>query len=220
MQTLWLIHALLRAVSSLLSLVCSMLQAFLFALVRGQHFCGPLYLAALVPSRRLKSTRCGIFWEIPSGVVSTFSAYWLDRGHMFVSVYEVLGNFTHFYVNVISSTHSANCAVFCLDKGVDMHVVVRKGVFGFSVRSLLPSPMRKWPRSSLTTVVWLVLQVPVHLALSLRQWQVQGCSRISRCVPFAFRQAQDLRHLDGYGLEGQRFVHKPVESPRVQFLDE
>ena len=102
-----------------------------------------------------------------------------------------------------------------------IHVCVSvRGFGGFSVRSLLPSPMRQWLRSSLTTVVWLVLPVPMHLALSLRQWHVQDCSRISRCVPFDFRQAQDLRHHDGYGPEGQWFVRKPVECPQVHFLDE
>ena len=55
-------------------------------------------------------------------------------------------------------THSANCARF----------------LGLSARSHLPSPMRKWPPSSLTTVVWLVLPVTMRLALSFRQWYVQG----------------------------------------------
>ena len=91
--------------------------------------------------------------------------------------------------------------------------------FGLSARSHLPSPMKKWPRSLLTTMVWLVLLVTMHLALSLRQLHVQGCSRFSRCVPFAFTQAQDLRHHEGYGREGQWFVYKTVEFPQVQFLE-
>ena len=34
-------------------------------------------------------------------------------------------------------------------------------------------------------------------------WHVQGGFRISRCVPFALRQAQAFRHHGGYGPEGQ-----------------
>ena len=34
-------------------------------------------------------------------------------------------------------------------------------------------------------------------------WHVQGGFRISRCVSFAWRQAQAFRHRGGYGPEGQ-----------------
>ena len=62
--------------------------------------------------------------------------------------------------------------------------------------------MRKWPRSSFSTVVWLVLLGTIHLA--------------SCCILFVCRQAQDLRHRVRCGLET---LHQPVEIPQVQFLD-
>ena len=86
--------------------------------------------------------------------------------------------------------------------------LVRQRIHGWR-QSFCPSipglfPMRQWPRSSSTMVLWLDLLVMTHLAVcSLRQRQVHGSVCISRCIPFYCRHANVSRHHDGYGPEGQ-----------------
>ena len=82
-----------------------------------------------------------IFWEMSSRVISAISAYLLDSGYMCGVSVRVLGVARVFYVKVYSDRLFA--------------------------RSHLPSPMRKWPRSSFTTVVLLVLLGTMPLALCL-----------------------------------------------------
>ena len=141
----------------------------------------PRFWQPLFPSRRLKSQGCGVFWEIPSGNVPLFCAIWYDSGY-------TLRQFT---VSVWQQRQV--CTVQTVPG------------FGLSARSHLPSPLKKWPRTSFTTVVWLVLLVTMHLALCLH---FTLCSTRSR-------QAQDFRH---HGRYGQEALHQPVEIPQVQFL--
>ena len=142
---------------------------------------GPLvsgsYFFRLVASR---VQVCRVFWEIPSGNVPVLSTIWYDSGYS-----------RQFTVSVWQQRQART-------------VQTVPGV-GLSARSHL-LPMRKWPRSSFTTVVWLVWPCAMHLALC---WHFSLCS--TRC-----RQAQDFRH---HGRYGQEALHQPVEIPQVQFLD-
>ena len=141
----------------------SMLRSTVLTLASVYGALRPLVLAATcsvlyVALHRLKMR---IFWEMTSRVTSAFSAYLFDSGYMFCVSLRGVGTSRIFYVKVYSCTHSANCAASFLVKGVDMPSV------GLSARSFLPSLIRKWPRSSFTTVVWLVLHGTMHLALCL-----------------------------------------------------
>ena len=66
--------------------------------------------------------------------------------------------------------------------------------------------MRKWRRSSSTTVLLLVLLVTMHLALC---WHFT-------LLFHSCRQAQDFRY---HGRFGQDAFLQPVVIPQVQFLD-
>ena len=81
----------------------------------------------------------------------------------------------------------------CLRQSTEAFVLLRAGRSRrwtrtlrsvLSARSHLPSLMKKWPRSSSTTVVWLVLLVTMHVAL---------CSHFT-LVFYSCRHAQDFRH--------------------------
>ena len=80
---------------------------------------------------------------------------------------------------------------------------LREGVLGSSfLRSSLPSPRRKRPRSSV--VNGDMAGFAGYVAPRVVLWHVlQGGFCNSRCVFFAWRQAQAFRHRGGYGPEGQ-----------------
>ena len=141
----------------------------------------PLYLAAFSSARRPQSTQCGIFWETPSRNVPIFSAFWFDCGYLLRQFTEAFGSFhtgcTWRWTRTLRSVLSA--------------------------RSHLPSPMRTWPRSSSTSVVWPVLLVMMHFAL---------------CFLLLF-SGPDARHHGRYEPEGFLRVFIPaVACARLVFL--
>ena len=74
-------------------LFCVSLREVLLLVARGHYFYGPLHLAAFSSARRPQSTKSGIFWDIPSRNVLTFSAFWFDCGYILRKFTEAFGSF-------------------------------------------------------------------------------------------------------------------------------
>ena len=123
-----------------------------------------------------------IFWEMTSQVISAFSAYLLDSDTCMASVFRVLGYFTYF---------------------------PREGALGSSfLRSSLPSPMRKRPRSSLSTVIWPVLLVTLHLALSCGM--CKAVSAVHAVFPLHGGRSKLFGIAVGMDQEDSFYVHTPA----------